>query len=303
VTLLQNLRDLRVRSWFWFLLLILPRVSAGQTITIAHLSDLHLGLESHPGTEERLQQAIDLIRPRHVDAVIVSGDIGDKYEQSGNKARQMLATLKAPVYYVPGNHDDTASTAERYNKVFGKDYYTFDVKGIHFIALDSQLLGNFSNLQSTVPLQVPKEDEPTAEKMLAWLNGLHLHGTVIPFQHVPPDRPSPQTSPDDKPYWILHDPWRTRELDALRKLGVKDILAGHWHQGTIYNVDGFTIHVAPATSWSPKSPLGFAIHRISTDGKVDTEFVYFEHQPTSGQSPATDRSRSPVPSRHAGIGS
>jgi hypothetical protein len=131
--------------------------------------------------------------------------------------------------------------------------------------------------------------------MLAWLNGLHLHGTVIPFQHVPPDRPSPQSSPDDKPYWILHDPWRTRELDALRKLGVKDILAGHWHQGTIYNVDGFTIHIAPATSWSPKSPLGFAIHRISAYGKVDTEFVYFKHQPFISTVPA-HRERLSVPS-------
>lgn len=287
MTLLSRLRDLRVRSWFWFFLAVaLPQPSPAQTITIAHLSDLHLGLDSHPGSEERLQQAINLIRPRHVDAVIVSGDIADKYEQSWNKVRQMLATLKVPAYYVPGNHDDSASTVERYNKVFGKDYYTFDVKGIHFIALDSQLLGNFSSFQSATPLPVAKQDEPEAERMVAWLNGLHFTSPVIAFQHVPPDRPSPQTSPDDKPYWILHDPWRRRELDALRKLGVKDILAGHWHQGTIYNVDGFTIHVAPATSWSPKSPLGFAIHRISKDGKVNTEFVYFEHQPFVSTVPA-----------------
>ncbi|HET8824412.1 MAG TPA: metallophosphoesterase, partial [Terriglobales bacterium] len=123
----------------FFATLFVPQGSAcQQTITVAHLSDLHLGLESHPGTEERLQQAIALIRPRRVDAIIVSGDIGDKYEQSWNKARQMLATLKVPVYYVPGNHDDSASTAERYTNVFGKDYYAFDVKGFHFVALDSQ---------------------------------------------------------------------------------------------------------------------------------------------------------------------
>ena len=292
MTLPLDLSALRVRSWFllFVCLLTLTRLSTAQTITIAHLSDLHLGLDSHPGTEQRLQQAINLIRPRRVDAVIVSGDIGDKYEQSWSKARQMLATLKVPVYYVPGNHDNSASATERYNKVFGKDYYTFDVKGIHFIALDSQLMGDFSNVQSPVPLQVPIEDQPAAEKMVAWLNGLHFTGAVIAFQHVPPDRPSPKTSPDDKPYWILHEPWRARELDALRKLGVKDILAGHWHQATIYNVDGFTIHVAPATSWSPKSPLGFAVHHITKGGKVDSEFVYFEQQPTAVPSPSGDRS-------------
>jgi 3',5'-cyclic-AMP phosphodiesterase len=276
-----NLRALPVRSWFLLpaLALMLAQISPAQTVTIAHLSDLHLGLTSHPGSEERLQQAIDLLRQRQVDAIIVTGDIGDQYEQSWNQAREMLATLKTPVYYVPGNHDDTAATADRYRKVFDKDYYTFEVKGVHFIALDSQLLGNFSNVQSPVPLEVPKQDEPAAEKMLAWLNGLELSGPVIALQHVPPDRPSPQTSPDEKPYWILDDPWRTRELDVLRKLGVKDLLAGHWHQASIYQADGLTIHVAPSTSWSPKSRLGFALHRIGPDGKVNTEFIYFKQQP------------------------
>src|SRR5438067_5637234 len=253
--------------------------AAAQSVTVAHLSDLHIDMANHSGSEERLQQAIDLIRKRHVDAVIVSGDIGDKFEASWSKARAMLAALKLPVYYVPGNHDDTAETASRYTTVFGRNYYTFTVRNIHFVALDSQLLGNFSDFQSPTPVRMSKEDEPAAEKMLAWLNGLHLKGLVIAVQHVPPDRPSPQTSPDEKPYWILHDPWRSREMEGLRKLGVKDILAGHWHQGSVYDVDGFTFHVAPATSWSPKSPLGLAVHIISPDGKVRTEFVYFQQQP------------------------
>jgi 3',5'-cyclic AMP phosphodiesterase CpdA len=260
---------------------MLLSAASAQDITIAHLSDLHIGLTNKPGTEQRLQQAIDMLRPRHIDAVVVSGDMGDQFESSWKTARTMLASLHVPVYYVPGNHDDNAATTARYNSVFGKDYYVFEVKGIHFVALDSQLLGNFRTFQSATPLPVPKEDDAAAEKMLAWLDSLHLHlgGPVIALQHVPPDRPSPETSPDDKPYWILHDPWRTRELDALRKLGVKDILAGHWHQGTVYDVDGFTIHVAPATSWSPKSKLGFALETISPSGEVKTEFVYFEQQP------------------------
>ena len=131
-------------------------------------------------------------------------------------------------------------------------------------------------MRSTVPEAVSKDDEAAAETMLEWLTDLRLKRPVIALLHVPPDRPSAQTSPDDKPYWILHDPWRRREFDALRKLGVKHILAG-----SIYDVDGFTIHVAPATSWSPRSPVGFALHTINVDGKVNTEFLYFEQQPFS----------------------
>src|SRR5438105_15246105 len=97
-----------------------------QTITVAQFSDLHIGIADHPGSEERLQQAIDLVRQRHVDAVVVSGDIGDTFEQSWNDARTMLASLKVPVYYVPGNHDDTAETVSRYTAIFGKNYYTFE---------------------------------------------------------------------------------------------------------------------------------------------------------------------------------
>ncbi len=253
--------------------------SPAQAARIAHLSDLHIGLTSHPGSEQRLKEAIELIGQRKVDAVIVSGDIGDQFEQSWKTAKSLLAGLNVPVYFVPGNHDDTAKTVSRYTAVMGENYYTFEVGGIHFVALDSQLLGNFSDFRSSVPLKVGEEDQPAAVRMLAWLDGLRLAGPVIALQHVPPNRPSAETSPDEKPYWILGEPWRTRGLDGLRKLGVKDILAGHWHQGTIYQADGFTIHVAPATSWSPKSPLGFAVHSISREGKVTTEFVYFEHQP------------------------
>ena len=280
------------RSWFIFskmrishillsvsLLLSFSRSSSAQLARLAQLSDLHIGLTSHPGSDERLKQAIDLIRPRRVDAVIVTGDVGDKFEQSWKMAKSLLASLNVPVYYVPGNHDDTAKTASRYTAVLGENYYTFQVKGIQFVALDSQLLGNFSDFQSSVPLEVGEEDKPAAERMLTWLDGLHLNRPVIAVQHVPPDRPSPQTSPDEKPYWILHDPWRSRELEGLRKLGVRDILAGHWHQAAVYEADGFTIHVGPATSWSPKSPLGFAVHSITPEGKVTTEFVYFERQP------------------------
>jgi len=255
------------------------RVARSQSVTVAQLSDVHIDMPDHPGSEARLQQAINMIQNRHVDAVIVSGDIGDNFEPSWNKAKAMLDSLKLPVYYVPGNHDDMAKTTSRYTSVFAQNYYTFEVKGIQFVAIDSQLLGNFSNFQSTTPLSIHKEDEPAAEKMLAWLNGLHFQGPVIAVQHVPPDRPSPKSSPDDKPYWILHDPWRSRELEALRKLGVKDILAGHWHQGAVYDVDGLAVHVAPATSWSPNSPIGFALHVIGRDGTVKTEFVYFEQQP------------------------
>jgi hypothetical protein len=62
----------------------------------------------------------------------------------------------------------------------------------------------------------------------------------------------------------------------LHKLGIQHMLVGHWHVGTVFERDGITWHVAPSTGrlleWSGQ--LGFAMHTISRDGEVKTEFVW-----------------------------
>jgi hypothetical protein len=94
------------------------------------------------------------------------------------------------------------------------------------------------------------------------------------MQHVPNSKAGGFPN-DPKPYWETQDPYRSREIDILHKLGVKDMFLGHWHIGMNYSADGIHYHVAPATSWSPFSDkLGFAMHTISRNGDVKTEFVY-----------------------------
>jgi hypothetical protein len=52
------------------------------------------------------------------------------------------------------------------------------------------------------------------------------------------------------------------------------MLVGHWHNGRVFEREGIIWRVAPATSWLPwGGQLGFALHSISADGKVDTRFV------------------------------
>jgi predicted MPP superfamily phosphohydrolase len=273
------------------------RSQPGTSVVIAQISDFHIDLARAPGAEDQLRKAVEMINARSPDAVVVSGDIGDKAEESWKKAQAILLGLHSKFYVLPGNHDVNAKTVDKYRAVFGDDTYRFEVNGQPFVAIDSQLLGSWEHFESAQPEPVPAEAESQADALLDTLtrfgsgvcafsdrdcvqwNWDRDRRGLIAIQHVPPDRP-PKTSPDEKPYWILHDPWRTRELELLRKLHVKHILAGHWHKGIVYEVDGFTIHVAPATSWSPESPLGFALHTITADGKVNTEFVYFDEQPS-----------------------
>jgi hypothetical protein len=117
--------------------------------------------------------------------------------------------------------------------------------------------------------------EAESQKMLAWMDeqaGPTKGKVVIAVQHIPLFRDN--NFPDAKPYWTVNEPYAERETDLFHKLGVKDLLAGHWHNGRVFEKNGITIHVAPALSWLPLGgQLGFAMHAITADGHVHTEFV------------------------------
>jgi 3',5'-cyclic AMP phosphodiesterase CpdA len=286
-------------------------------VTIAQISDTHLGEAHSPHAFDNLRRAVDMVNARHPDAVIVSGDVGENYDE-WLLARGILKWLNAPVYYAPGNHDVHTNDVEKYREVFGPDYYRFQVKGVTFLVIDSQLLGNFDNFDAQSPQPMPPQTEAEAQKMLSWL-GRQAPGSnsgdrtkkrhwwnrganrddqppqrdddddrrsnggdgddrganiVIGIQHIPAER-GDNLPPDPKPYWVVSEPYRSRELNLLHRLAVRHMLVGHWHVGNIFERDGITWHVAPSTArllpWSGQ--LGFAMHTISRDGDVRTEFV------------------------------
>jgi len=297
-------------------LCLVPTAGRAQ-VTIAQISDTHLGEAHSPHAFDNLRRAVDMVNARHPDAVIVSGDVGENYDQ-WLLARGILKWLHAPVYYAPGNHDVHTNDVEKYREVFGPDYYRFQVKGVTFLVIDSQLLGNFDNFDAQSPQPMPPQTEAESQKMLSWLSrqspgsnsgdgGKKRHwwnrggnrddrppqrdgdddrrgngsdgddrggNIVIGIQHIPADR-GDNMPPDPKPYWVVNEPYRSRELNLLHRLGVRHMLVGHWHVGNIFERDGITWHVAPSTArllpWSGQ--LGFAMHTISRDGDVRTEFV------------------------------
>jgi UDP-2,3-diacylglucosamine pyrophosphatase LpxH len=269
--------------------------------TIVQLSDTHIGLGRAPQGADNLRRAVQMINQRNPDAVIVSGDIGERPE-AWDKAREILRGLHAKVYYVPGNHDVHSNDVDRYRKVFGDDYYKFQVRDVTVYALDSQLLGNWDNFDAHQEPPMSPETRAEGERMLAWLESQgggqgaqkqkgkdgdkhnrddqnrpdHGGNVVIAVQHVPNERDGGFPN-DPKPYWTVNGDFKKREEQAFRKLGIHNVLVGHWHDGRVFDAAGFTWHVAPATSWSPfNSKLGFAVHTITPDGKVRTEFVYLD---------------------------
>jgi 3',5'-cyclic AMP phosphodiesterase CpdA len=255
-------------------------------VVIAQISDSHIGLKRSSKTNRpidtraQLARVVELVNERHPDAVIVSGDIGETPE-AWQDARRILSHLTAPVYFLPGNHDENGHNLERYREAFGRDFYKFRVGFAEFYAIDSQLLGNFENFSAKPLPPMTPEAEAASEQMFAWLaqEGSHRPPKEvrvrIAVQHIPFSRgPAGQDlAPDPKPYWSIPEPYRSREMEALQRLGIHDVLEGHWHSQLIFQADGFTHHIAPATSWATAGPLGFALHTISPEGAVQTEFV------------------------------
>lgn len=256
------------------LLFLAGAASKPAQVTIAQISDTHLGEAHSPRAAECLREAVQMINARHPDAVIVSGDIGENYQER-ERAKTILRALRAPVYYVPGNHDfRDAKGLALYRRQFGPDYYRFRIKNVEVLALDSQLLGNYSHFEAKLPPLAP-DLRKDSQKMLRWLAKQPKPApgdVIIAVQHIPLF--SDNGFPDSKQYWIINAPYAQRELDAFRRLGVKNLLAGHWHIGRVFTHEGITIHVAPATSWLPfGGKLGFAMHTITANGHVRTEFV------------------------------
>jgi 3',5'-cyclic AMP phosphodiesterase CpdA len=257
--------------------------TAQAQVTIAQISDTHLGERRAPHAADNLRKTVEMVNARHPDAVILSGDIGES-PRDWQQAKQILKGLKIPLYYAPGNHDVHAGDVEQYRAEFGKDYYRFQVKNVNFIMIDSQLLGNYDHYDAGQPPPLLPATILESDKMFHWLEAqvnesARPHAITIGVQHIPDFRDHGFPN-DPKPYWVVNDPYRSREMDMLHRLGIKHMLVGHWHYGRVFAADGITWHVAPATSWLPwGGELGFAMHTISPDGKVSTEFVSLEATP------------------------
>jgi DNA repair exonuclease SbcCD nuclease subunit len=257
----------------WLLTLVICAANLTAQVVIAQISDTHIGEHRAPHAADNLRKAVDMVNARHPDAVVVSGDIGENAE-GWEQARSILKRLKAPVYYAPGNHDVHSNDVEKYRRVFGKDYYGFTVKNVDFVVIDSQLLGNYDKYEAKSPAPLPSETEAEGQEMLSWLGDQKPQPgrLLIGIQHVPVFRDG--GFPDPKPYWVVDEPYRGREMARLHELGIKQMLVGHWHNGRVFEREGITWRVAPATSWLPwGGQLGFALHSISADGNVDTRFV------------------------------
>jgi Icc protein len=129
-------------------------------LTFVHISDTHLHADpQYVGNIARFssRQGVAAIvneinaLPFEIDFVLHTGDVmtDPEHVEDYMVAHAYLSPLRAPVYYVPGNHDRPDGIRQYLMKqvITPSDdqmYYEFEVKGVQVIALDSHRPNNAS---------------------------------------------------------------------------------------------------------------------------------------------------------------
>jgi 3',5'-cyclic AMP phosphodiesterase CpdA len=201
------------------------RVVAGPrpTLRFAQVSDSHLGFSgpANPDVSDTFGHAIDRINNLGYtpDFVIHTGDI-THLSGTGqfDQAKQMMSGLKAQhVFTVPGEHDSVDDAGQKYRSVFGADsrgdgWYSFDVAGVHVIALVNTLnLKKLGHLGAEQLEFLAKDVAP-----------LSSDTPIIVISHIPLFAMYPDWG------WGTDD--AAQALSYLRRFSSVTCLNGHVHQ-------------------------------------------------------------------------
>jgi len=193
------------------------------TLRFAQVSDSHIGFTGAPNPDVAgsFGHAIDQINNLGYtpDFVIHTGDLTHLSTPGQfDQVKQMLGGLKTPhVFTVPGEHDSVDDAGQKYRNAFGAGsvgdgWYSFDVAGVHVIALVNTL-----NLHKLGHLGVDQLE--FVEKDVARLSS---DTPIIVFSHIPLFAMYPDWG------WGTDD--AAQALSYLRRFASVTCLNGHVHQ-------------------------------------------------------------------------
>lgn len=191
-------------------------------------------IEGFAWDAERYAEAIAAANALRPGFVVMGGDMVDDpaSETQLETVLRITAGLDSaiPMFWVPGNHDIASDTVrptrhsiDKYRENFGRDYYGFGRGDIRFLVLDTVVLHS--------PHHVPGE----LEEQMAWFEweidrAREQQTQVVLFGHHPLFLSHP-SEPDS--YWNLPQERRDPLLDIIRRGGIKNAFAGHWHRNSV----------------------------------------------------------------------
>ncbi|MYN15985.1 metallophosphoesterase [Rugamonas sp. FT107W] len=112
------------------------------------LSDSHWGYKgpANPEAQNTLRRAVESVNALAVqpDFIVFTGDLTHTTDDAAERRRRMgefkqiVGGLKVKdVHFLAGEHDASLDNGAAFHEFFGPSNYSFDHKGVHFIAVDN----------------------------------------------------------------------------------------------------------------------------------------------------------------------
>jgi 3',5'-cyclic AMP phosphodiesterase CpdA len=222
-----------------------PKSAKPSDFRFVQISDSHLGFSKPANTDVAATLQLALARidalPTAPEFVLHTGDLTHTSSPEEFDALAQILGSKRQVFYVPGEHDTSVDDGKLYLERFGKGskgsgWYSFDHKGVHFIALV-----NVVQLEGMGRL---------GAEQIAWLKqdvaGLKSSTPIVVFAHIP--------------LWSVYPEWGWGTTDSeqalamLKRFGSVTVLNGHIHQ-VMQKVEGnVAFHTAMSTAFPQPAP-------------------------------------------------
>lgn len=209
----------------------------GERVTpfsFVQLSDAHVGFNGPPdplGTKA-FERAVEMVNalPQRPDLVLFTGDLThdtedkDVHAQRMKQFKEISGRLNVPlIKCVAGEHDAGLDNSALYREFFGETYYSFDHRGMHFVALDNVSQGK------------PKVGAEQLEWLKKDLSRFSKSAPIIVFTH----RPLFDLRPDWE--WFTSD--GDDVMNALAPYENVTVLYGHIHRDDAHE-EGHVHHYA-----------------------------------------------------------
>jgi Icc protein len=243
-----------------------------EPFVLVQLSDLHLGADwgGHDPVAALAAavQSVQALRPRP-DAVLVSGDLAENAgDAEYQQVRELLAPLEAPLYVLPGNHDDRAALRRHFDLAGAGGepvQYAADLGPLRLVVVDTTCPGV----------------DPGAldDERLSWLDAELAAApdapTLIAMHHPPLVTGIPALDATG----LVADDRRALAEVVARHPQVRRLVGGHVHRPVAGDLAGRAVLTAPSTYLQARldlcaeelqlvpEPPGFALHAL-LDGEL-----------------------------------
>ena len=223
--------------------------------TFVQTSDSHIGFDHAPntdvtGTYEQAVARINALPQRPAFVVHTGVHVHLSTPGEFDTVKQITGTIKTDrTFHVPGEHDVFVDGGKLYRRFFGRGshgsgYYSFDYKGVHFLAL-----ANVQASESETNAAANGLGRLGAEQ-IAWvkrdLRHLHADTPLVVFGHVPLLAVYPKWG------WATAD--SAQVLRLLERFSSVTVLNGHIHQVLAKREGRITMHTADSTAFPQHHP-------------------------------------------------